>query len=87
MSQLLYGESCLNETTLDEMERIDHRPSLDGKRTTLISAIQKMVSNDHRKLKDIVTVLTKFKETKALAGKMMTEYGKIIYIDYNSITS
>ena len=57
------------------MERIDHRSSLDGKRITLISAIQEMVLFDHRRFKDIATVLSEFKETKALANKMMTEYG------------
>lgn len=63
------------------MERIDQRSASleqDGKRATLISAVQKMVSNDDRKLKGIATVLSICNETEAMAGKMMTEYGKVL---------
>ena len=80
MSQLLYSKGCISEATLDEMERIDQSRSLDGKKTTLLTAIQETVSSDYRKLKDITIVLSDVEETRDIANGIMTEYGKIMNI-------
>ena len=80
IAQLLYSKRCINEATLDEMERIDQSRSLDDKKTTLLTAIQKTVSNDYRKLKDIATALSVIKETKELADKILTNYGKALIV-------
>uniref|UniRef100_A0A1X7UGL0 Death domain-containing protein n=1 Tax=Amphimedon queenslandica TaxID=400682 RepID=A0A1X7UGL0_AMPQE len=77
VSQLLYCKRCISEDTLDEMERIDQRRSLDDKKTTLLTAMQETVSSDYRKLKDIATVLFDVEETKDIGNKMMTKYKKI----------
>uniref|UniRef100_A0A1X7SYW6 Death domain-containing protein n=1 Tax=Amphimedon queenslandica TaxID=400682 RepID=A0A1X7SYW6_AMPQE len=74
VSQLLYCKRCISEATLDEMERIDHRRSLDDKKTTLLTAMKETVSNDYRKLKDIATVLSDVEETRDIANEMMTKY-------------
>ena len=76
VSQLLYSKGCISEATLDEMERMDQSRSLDGKKTTLLTAIQETVSNDYRKLKDIATVLSDVEETRDVAQKILTEYGR-----------
>ena len=78
VSQLLYSKRCISEATLDEMERIDESRSLDDKKTTLLTAMQETVSSDYRKLKDIATVLSDVEETRDIANKMMTKYGKIL---------
>ena len=78
VSQLLYSKRCISEATLDEMERIDQSRSLDDKKTTLLTAMQETVSSDYRKLKDIATVLSDVEETRDIANKIMTEYGKIL---------
>ena len=80
VSQLLYNKRCIGEATLDEMERIDQSRSLDDKKTTLLTAIQETVSSDYRKLKDIATVLSDVEETRDIANRIMTEYGKIMNI-------
>ena len=74
--QLLYSKGCISEATLDEMERIDQSRSLDDKKTTLLTAIQETVSSDYRKLKDIATVLSGIEETRDVAQKILTEYGR-----------
>ena len=76
VSQLLYSKGCITEATLDEMERIDQSRSLDDKKTILLTAIQETVSSDHRKLKDIATVLSGIEETRDVAKKILTEYGR-----------
>ena len=76
VSQLLYCKRCISEATLDEMERIDQRRSLDDKKTTLLTAMQETVSSDYRKLKDIATVLSDVEETRHIANEIMTKYGK-----------
>ncbi|XP_019856066.1 PREDICTED: uncharacterized protein LOC109584688 [Amphimedon queenslandica] len=73
VSQLLYSKRCISEATLDEMERIDQRRSLDDKKTTLLTAMQETVSSDYRKLKDIATVLSDVAQTKDIAQKIMTK--------------
>ena len=80
VSQLLYNKRCISEATLDEMERIDQSRSLDDKKTTLLTAIQETVSSDYRKLKDIATVLSDVEETRDIANRIMTKYGKIMNI-------
>ena len=50
--------------------------TLDEKKTTLLSAIQKAVSSDHKKLKILATVLSKFENTKQLSEKISSEYGQ-----------
>ena len=77
VSELLYSKRCVNETALDEMERMDPSMSLDDKRNILLTDIQKTVSSDYRKLKDIATVLSDVEEAKDIAYTIMTEYGKL----------
>uniref|UniRef100_A0A1X7TD85 Death domain-containing protein n=1 Tax=Amphimedon queenslandica TaxID=400682 RepID=A0A1X7TD85_AMPQE len=77
VSQLLYCKRCISEATLNEMERIDQRRSLDDKKTTLLTAMQETVSSDYRKLKDIATVLSDVEETRDIANKIMAKYEKI----------
>ena len=74
MSQLLFGERCISEATLDEIETLEE--PLDYKKTTLLSAIHSAISSDHKKLQVIATVLSKFEETQGLSEKIITEYGK-----------
>ena len=74
VSQLLFSERCINEETLDKMESL--KGSLDGKKTTLLSAIHTAISSDHKKLKVLATVLSKFEETKTLSERIISEYGK-----------
>ena len=80
VSQLLYCKRCINEATLDEMERIDQGRSLDDKKTTLLTAIQEAVSSDYRKLKDIATVLSDVEQTRHIGRKIVTKYGKALNI-------
>lgn len=78
VSQVLYSISCINETTLDEMEEvIDQSKSPDDRKDTLLSAINESVSKDYRKLKDIAKLLSHFDETRIIADKILAEYGKI----------
>ena len=74
MSQLLFSERCISEATLDEMEIL--KRSLDEKKTTLLSAIHTAISSDHKKLKVLATVLSKFEETRGLSERIISEYGK-----------
>ena len=74
VSQLLFSERCISEATLDEMETLEG--VLDEKKTTLLSAIHTAVSSDHKKLKLLATVLSKFKETTLLSEKIINEYGE-----------
>uniref|UniRef100_A0A1X7TEG0 Death domain-containing protein n=1 Tax=Amphimedon queenslandica TaxID=400682 RepID=A0A1X7TEG0_AMPQE len=74
VSQLLYCKRCISEATLDKMERIDQRRSVDDKKTTLLTGMQETVSSDYRKLKDIATVLSDVKETRDIANEIMTKY-------------
>ena len=74
VSQLLFSERCINEETLDKMESL--QDSVDEKKTTLLSAIQTAISSDHKKLKVLTTVLSKFEETKMLSERIISEYGK-----------
>ena len=78
VSQLLYSKRCISEATLDKMERIDQSRSLDDKKTTLLTGMQETVSSDYRKLKDIATVLSDVEQTRGIANKIMTKYGKIL---------
>ena len=72
--QLLFSERCINEETLDKMESLQGTP--DEKKTTLLSAIHITISSDHKKLKVLATVLSKFEETKMLSKRIISEYGK-----------
>ena len=84
MSQLLYNKRCISEATLDEMERIDQNDrSLDDKKTILLTAMQETVSRDYRKLKDIAMVLSDVEETRGIADRIMTEYGKITTMSHS----
>ena len=74
MSQLLFSERCISEETLDKMESF--KGSLDEKKTTLLSAIHTTISSDHKKLKMLATVLSKFEETRMLSERIISEYGK-----------
>ena len=74
VSQLLFSEKYISEATLDEMETLEG--SLDEKKTTLLSAIHTAISSDHKKLKVLATVLSKFKETQGLSESINSEYGK-----------
>ena len=79
VSQLLFSERCISEATLDKMERPEG--TLDEKKTTLLSAIHTAVSSDHKKLKILATVLSKFAETKILSEKIIREYGEIAILN------
>ena len=74
VSQLLFSERCISEATLDKMESLQGSPN--EKKTTLLSAIHTAVSSDHKKLKVLSTVLSRFKETKMLSERIISEYGK-----------
>ena len=50
--------------------------SLDEKKTTLLSAIRTAISSDHKKLKVLPTVLSKFEERQGLSERIISEYGK-----------
>ena len=73
-SQLLFSEKCINEETLDKIETLEGL--VDEKKTTLLSAIHMAISSDHKKLKVLATVLSKFEETKQLSERIISEYGK-----------
>ena len=77
VSQLLFSERCISEETLDEMEKLEFEGALDEKKTTLLSAIHSAVSSDHKKLKVLVTVLSKFDEMKLLSERIISEYGEM----------
>ena len=74
VSQLSFSERCINEETLDKMETLKGSP--DRKKTTLLSAIHTAIFLDHKKLKILATVLSKFEETKMLSKRIISEYGK-----------
>ena len=76
VSQLLFSEKCISKETLDEMETFEVEDILDEKKTTLLSAIHTVISSDHKKLKAVATVLSKFKEMKTLSERIISEYGK-----------
>ena len=50
--------------------------TLDEKKTTLLSAILTAISSDHKKLRVLATVLSKFEETQGLSERIVSEYGK-----------
>ena len=72
VSQLLFSERCISEETLDVIETMEG--ILDEKKTTLLSAIHTAVSSDHKKLKVVATVLSKFEEMKVLSERIISEY-------------
>ena len=74
MSQLLYSERCISEMTLDEIETLE--VSLYNKKTSLLNSICTAVSSDHRKLKVLAIVLSKFEETSTLGNQILSAYGK-----------
>ena len=74
VSQLLFSERCISEETLDKMESL--QGTHDEKRSTFLSAINTAISSDHKKLKTLATVLSKFEETKILSERIISEYGK-----------
>ena len=73
---MFFSYKCISEATLDEVEILEN--SLDAKKRTLLSAISGVVSLDHKLLKVLATVLSKFEETKALSHKIFNEYSKIL---------
>ena len=80
VSQLLFSDRCINEGTLDKMETMEG--ILDEKKTTLLSAIHIAISSDHKNLKVLATVLSKFEETKILSEKIISEYSEKIFSYY-----
>ena len=76
ISQLLFSENCISETTLDDMETLEI--SLDEKKIALLSAIHTAISSDHKMLKVLATVLSKFEETKHLSDNLIREYGNML---------
>ena len=74
MSQLLFSKRCINEVTLDKIETLEG--TLNEKKTFLLSAMHKELSSEHKKLKLLATVLSKFEETRHLADKINNEYCK-----------
>ena len=74
VSQLLFSERFISEETLDKMERMEG--ILDEKKTTLLSAIYTAISSDHKKLKVLLMVLSKFEETKVLSERIISEYSE-----------
>ena len=74
VSQLLFSKRFISEETLDKMETIEG--ILDEKKTTLLSSIYIAVSSDHKKLKVLATVLSKFEETKVLSERIISEYSE-----------
>uniref|UniRef100_A0A1X7TF21 Death domain-containing protein n=1 Tax=Amphimedon queenslandica TaxID=400682 RepID=A0A1X7TF21_AMPQE len=84
VSQLLYCKRCISEATLDEMERMDQRRSLDDKKTVLLTAMQETVSSDYRKLKDIAIALSDIEQTRFIAIGMLNKYEEKIPQDDDS---
>ena len=78
VSQLLFSERCISEETLDVMETMEG--IMNEKKTTLLSAIHTAVSSDHKKLKVVATVLSKFEEMKVLSERIISEYSEISLI-------
>ena len=74
VSQLLFSEKYITEETLDKMETMEG--ILDEKKTTLLSAIHIAISSDHKNLKVLATVLSKFEETKVLSEIIISEYSE-----------
>ena len=74
VSQLLYSERRISETTPNEMET--SKATMDEKKTNLLSAIHIELSSDYKKLKVLATVLFKFEETKYISKRITSEYGK-----------
>ena len=73
VSQLLYSERCINETTLDKVESIEG--SLYDKKTLVLEALE-AVSADYEKFKVFLTMLSKFDETRSLAESIQSDYGE-----------
>ena len=73
VSQLLFSERCINEETLDKIETLK---GTHDEKSTFLSAIHTAISSDHKKLKTLATVLSKFEETKILSERIISEYGK-----------
>ena len=71
VSQLLYSERCIDKTILDKAEALEG--SLYDKRTLVLEA----VSEDHKKFKVLVTVLSKFDETRGLAESILSDHGEL----------
>ena len=74
IAQMLYSERCINEVTLDVVERLEG--SLENKTTTLLSAIHTAVSFEHQNMRIFGTVLSKFEEMRSLGNKILTLCGK-----------
>ena len=74
VSQLLFSERWISEETLDKIETL--KGILDEKKTILLSAIHTAISSDHKKVKMLAIVLSKFEETKSLSERIISEYGK-----------
>ena len=70
VSQLLYSERCIDEAALDKAEALEG--SLCDKRTLVLEA----VSADHKKFKVLLTVLSKFDETRGLAESILSDRGE-----------
>ena len=73
VSQLLFSEKCITETTLDKMETME---DIVDEKMTLLSVMNSAVSLDHKKLKAFASVLSKFEEMKILSERIITEYSK-----------
>ena len=71
VSQLLYSERCIDKTILDRVEALEG--SLYDKRTLVLEA----VSADYKKFKVLLTVLSKFNETRRLAESLLSDHGEL----------
>ena len=78
VAQLLFSGRCISERTLDEIETLER--TLDEKKTSLLTAIHSAVSSNHKTLKLLATLLSKFEEMKVLSERVLAEYGKQTYI-------
>jgi hypothetical protein len=77
--QILYSKRCVDESVLDEVE------SVEDKMIALMGAIEKAVSDDHRKLYELAIVLYQIDETASVAEMIIRDYSEFsIIIDSQS---
>ena len=77
MSQLLYSEGCITEMALNKIESLE--ASLQDKKTNLMTAIHEGILLDHKKLKVLSTVLSKFEETRLIGQDLLSKYGEHLF--------
>ena len=77
MSQLLYSEGCIAEMALNKIESLEGSPQ--DRKANLMTAIHEGISLDHKKLKMLATVLSKFKETRLIGKDLLSEYSEYFF--------